>query len=55
MSQFSKGFNTYGLYGRKDDFVFSGYFGMLPLPTLWWALPGWPKNPGYGPDFNPSN
>ena len=23
--------------------------GMLPMPTLWWALPGWPKSPGYGP------
>ena len=23
--------------------------GMLPMPTLWWALPGWLKSPGYGP------
>ena len=30
-------------------YVFWGISGMLPVPTLWWALPGWPENPGYGP------
>ena len=31
-------------------YVFWGNSGILPVPTLWWALPGWHKNAGYGPE-----
>ena len=43
---------------RNDDFYFGGNLGtpvtyvtcahIGPI-LLWWALPGWPKNPDYGP------